>query len=145
MEFDLEQVWPSDWMRGTMELCVLRAISKGPTYGYSIAIDLESNGLGVVKGGTLYPLLGRLEKASYVRTYWGAGVGGPGRKFYELTDVGRTRLTEMTQLWDKFSSVVSTYLTGRTQVVPPSPEEYGETLVSQTVPCEPVIIAGGTR
>jgi len=132
-------------MRGFMELCVLRAISKGATYGYSIAIDLESNGLGAIKGGTLYPLLGRLERAKLVRTYWGAGEGGPGRKFYELTGTGRTRLTEMTELWSNFSSVVGTYLTGRAQIVPPSQEEYDETLVSQTVSSEPVTIAGGTR
>jgi len=141
MEFDLEQTWPSEWMRGFMEVCVLRAISHGPTYGYSIAIDLEANGFGVVKGGTLYPLLGRLEKAEWVRTYWGAGDGGPGRKFYELTNTGRTRLTEMTELWGRFSSTVSTYLTGPSPIVFPT-EEYGETLVSQTVPSEPVTIGG---
>jgi len=141
MEFDLEQSWPGEWMRGFMELCVLRAISKGPTYGYSIAIDLEANGFGVVKGGTLYPLLGRLEKAEWVRTYWGAGEGGPGRKFYELTNTGRTRLAEMTKLWGKFSYIVSAYLTGPAQIVFPQ-EEYGETLISQTVPSEPSTIGG---
>jgi len=112
VELDLEDTsWPAEWMRGVMELCVLRAIADGPTYGYAIAVALEKNGLGSPKGGTLYPLLGRLERAEWVRSFWGAGQGGPGRKFYELTAAGRTHLSEMTWVWGQFSESVSTYLT----------------------------------
>jgi len=111
MERELEMTpWPSEWMRGVMELCVLRAIAEGPTYGYAIAVTLDLHGLGAPKGGTLYPLLARCEQAQWVRSYWGAGEGGPGRKFYELTAAGRTRLAEMTQVWGRFSGSVSAYL-----------------------------------
>ena len=59
--------WPTEWLRGVLEVCVLRIISRGPTYGYAIASELTSAGLGTLKGGTLYPLLARCEQAGIVR------------------------------------------------------------------------------
>ena len=120
MENDLDQApWPTEWMRGVMELCVLRAIADGPTYGYAIAVSLESYRLGAIKGGTLYPLLGRLERDEWVVTYWGAGEGGPGRKFYELTQAGRDHLDELAKIWTVFSGVVTTYLSASSGVHDP--------------------------
>ncbi len=103
--------WPGEWLRGLMEVCVLRAVADGPTYGYAIALALEAAGLGAPKGGTLYPLLGRLEKAGWVGARWGAGDGGPGRKFYELTDAGRAHLAVVMEGWGRFSERVSHFLT----------------------------------
>jgi PadR family transcriptional regulator PadR len=54
-------------LRGVLELCVLGALRGGPSYGYALAQSLEQAGLGTVKGGTLYPLLGRLEASSWSR------------------------------------------------------------------------------
>jgi len=134
VEIDLEDTsWPAEWMRGVMELCVLRAIAEGPTYGYAIAVALDEHGLGSPKGGTLYPLLGRLERAEWVRSFWGAGQGGPGRKFYELTAAGRTHLQEMTWVWGQFSGSVSDYLTDPAQPFPDGDQEYASVLIgSQT-------------
>ena len=58
-----DQPWPSEWLRGVLEVCVLRVLADGATYGYAIASRLTDGGLGGVKGGTLYPLLSRLERA----------------------------------------------------------------------------------
>ena len=101
---------PSEWLRGVLELCVLRVLSGGATYGYAIASELERAGLGEVKGGTLYPLLGRLEKNALVTAEWRAGEGGPGRKYFELTDAGPARLAAGTSQWHGFARTVSTHL-----------------------------------
>ncbi|MFC7481033.1 PadR family transcriptional regulator [Luedemannella flava] len=77
-----ESRWPSEWLRGVLELCVLGVLADGPTYGYAIAQRLEEAGLGVVKGGTLYLLLARLEADGFVESSWQAGDGGPGRKYF---------------------------------------------------------------
>ncbi len=53
-------------MRGVLSLCVLRVVADGPTYGYAIAARLADAGLGTVKGGTLYPLLTRLQTEGLV-------------------------------------------------------------------------------
>ena len=97
-----QPTWPGDWLRGVLELCVLGVLADGPTYGYAIAQRLAEAGLGVVKGGTLYPLLTRLETEELVEATWRAGEGGPGRKFFELTTGGRAELTRRDVLWSEF-------------------------------------------
>ena len=91
--------WPGDWLRGVLEVCVLRVLADGPTYGYAIAGRLADAGLGAVKGGTLYPILTRLETDGLVTSSWEAGDGGPGRKFFALTDAGARTLAERTEQW----------------------------------------------
>jgi PadR family transcriptional regulator, regulatory protein PadR len=94
--------WPGDWLRGVLELCVLGALDGGPTYGYAIAQRLEQAGLGTVKGGTLYPLLARLEAERLVKSAWHAGDGGPGRKYFTLTAAGAAELAERSAQWARF-------------------------------------------
>ncbi|MGY2065871.1 PadR family transcriptional regulator [Blastococcus sp. SYSU DS0619] len=98
-----EDRWPGEWMRGVLSLCVLRVVADGPTYGYAIAARLADAGLGSVKGGTLYPILTRLEAEGLVSSSWEAGDGGPGRKFFALTDGGAQFLRERTELWQVFT------------------------------------------
>ena len=94
--------WPGDWLRGVLELCVLGALADGPTYGYAIAQRLDEVGLGAVRGGTLYPLLTRLEADKLVESSWHAGDGGPGRKYFTLTTAGEAALTTRSELWGRF-------------------------------------------
>ena len=107
-----EQPWPSDWLRGVLQLCVLRALVDDATYGYAIATRLADSGLGVVKGGTLYPLLIRLESAGFITAHWRAGDGGPGRKYYELTADGRRELSRLTEQWSRFTELTTAILAG---------------------------------
>jgi len=103
---------PSEWLRGVLELCVLRVMVEGPTYGYAIAAHLATAGFGDIKGGTLYPLLARLEKNQLVTVAWRSGDGGPGRKYVTLTDAGRAELHHGLRQWQAFSARVDSHLTG---------------------------------
>jgi hypothetical protein len=77
---------------------------------------------GDVKGGTLYPLPARLEKNSLVSTEWRAGEGGPGRKYFALTEAGRTGLEQGIAQWRTFSATVTDYpSTGITGNAPQPP------------------------
>ncbi|MFC8193612.1 PadR family transcriptional regulator [Cellulomonas sp. NPDC057328] len=111
--------WPGEWLRGVLTLCVLRVLADGPTYGYDIAQRLDAAGLGEVKGGTLYPLLGRLHTADLVREEWRPGDGGPGRKYYELTAAGRARLRRDAAEWARFADLTRTFVTGADADVAP--------------------------
>lgn len=104
------QEWPGEWLRGVLVQAVLRVLTDGPTYGYAIAARLDEAGLGEIKGGTLYPLLRRLEEAGDVSIEWRPGEGGPGRKYYEITADGRRRLEELLPRWQRFSSVMARLL-----------------------------------
>ncbi len=100
----------TQWLRGVLDLCVLSALTGGERYGYELAQQLEEAGLGKVKGGTLYPLLARLEKADHVATEWREGSQGPGRKYYLLTDSGRQYLNQQTADWTTFSGLLDQLL-----------------------------------
>lgn len=107
---DWAPAWPADWLRGALGVCVLHVVAGGPTYGYAIASALAEAGLGVIKGGTLYPLLARLEEAGLVTVEWRAGDGGPGRKFYALTDAGRAEHDRQTSDWRAFVQTTTTFI-----------------------------------
>ena len=105
--------WPGDWLRGVLEMAVLRVLANEPSsYGYAISVALDRNGLGTVKGGTLYPLLARLEQAAHVETRWEAGDGGPGRKYYTITDSGRAHLAATASAWSAFAGLATDFLRG---------------------------------
>ncbi|GIG29847.1 PadR family transcriptional regulator [Cellulomonas marina] len=105
-----DAAWPSEWLRGVLEPCVLRVLVEGPTYGYAIAERLDAAGLGRPKGGTLYPLLGRMEAAGHVTVEWRAGDGGPGRKYYALTAQGRDALADAASRWAAFTATTGAHL-----------------------------------
>lgn len=108
--------WPSDWMRAVLGVLTLRALEPGPSYGYAIIADLEANGMGVVKGGTLYPLLTRYERAGLVAVEWRPGEAGPGRKYFSLTDLGRRELDRVRAEWSRFAHRSTAYLDSTTPV-----------------------------
>ena len=92
----------TQWLRGILDLCVLGVLADGEYYGYAISQRLEQAGLGHIKGGTLYPLLARLEEAGLVTSHWTVGEQGPGRKYYALTQQGRSTFEEQALDWASF-------------------------------------------
>jgi PadR family transcriptional regulator PadR len=113
-----DAAWPTEWLRGALAVCALHVIAGGPTYGYAIAAALSDAGIGTVKGGTLYPLLGRLEEAGLVSVEWRAGDGGPGRKFYALTATGRQEHERQVAEWLSFTDVTRAFVADPTPASP---------------------------
>lgn len=107
-----EQRWPSDWIRAVLAPCILKLIqSRNETYGYQLVQDLRAWGLTGIVGGTVYPVLNRLENDGCLRSEWREGEGGPGRKFYSITPEGETWLRETSGAWQDFTARVSAVLT----------------------------------
>jgi PadR family transcriptional regulator, regulatory protein PadR len=102
-----EQPWPSDWMRSVLSLVVLAVVDEAETYGYAIAQRLHEAGLGTVKGGTLYPVLTRMEADGLLVSSWREGQGGPGRKFFSVTPAGRDELRRRAADWVTFTERAS--------------------------------------
>ncbi|MEV8589772.1 PadR family transcriptional regulator [Streptomyces sp. NPDC051180] len=100
----------SSWLKGVLDLLVLSCLTHGESYGYEIAKALAEAGLGEIKGGTLYPVLNRLEQAELVEAEFRAAERGPGRRYYRLTALGRTRLAEEGAAWTEFHRAVRTQL-----------------------------------
>lgn len=79
---------------------VLSAVEqRGTTHGYQVARHLANCALGDIKGGTLYPVLTRLEEQGLTTTRWVEGAGGPGRKLVEISPAGRDACAERQQQW----------------------------------------------
>ena len=91
---------------GSLDLCLLASLTDGESYGYELAQALEKAGLGAIQGGSLYPVLLRLERSSLVRTEWRTGESGPARKYYLLTAAGREMLARSTDDWSAFADTV---------------------------------------
>ncbi|MEV4182800.1 PadR family transcriptional regulator [Streptosporangium canum] len=100
----------ASWLKGVLDLLVLASLTAGENYGYEIAKDLAESGLGQIKGGTLYPVLNRLEEAGLVTAEFRATERGPGRRYYRLTDQGRQMLAEQGGLWLGFDESVRAVL-----------------------------------
>lgn len=107
-----ESEWPAQWLRGVLELCVLAQVCQQETYGYAIAQQLSEVGLGRVKGGTLYPILLRLEEDGLITAQWRDGEAGPGRKFFSATGRGHRELRDRAERWVAFAGITETILAG---------------------------------
>lgn len=100
-------------MRGVLSLCVLAVVAEQETYGYAVAQRLQGAGLGTVKGGTLYPVLTRLEQEGLLTSTWREGDGGPGRKFFAITAAGRAALHDQSADWLTFTERAAGLLPAR--------------------------------
>lgn len=100
----------ASWFKGVLDLLVLASLTDGESYGYDIAKQLGAAGFGQIKGGTLYPVLNRLEEAGLVAAEFRATAKGPGRRYYSLTAAGREVLAEQGELWLAFDGSVRAVL-----------------------------------
>jgi PadR family transcriptional regulator PadR len=98
------------WLRGVLELCVLGLLAKGESYGYELAQSLEAAGLGQIQGGTLYPVLLRLQRTGLVTASWRDGDAGPARKYYRMTEAGAEKLRHSAADWQAFAGGVGAIL-----------------------------------
>ena len=83
----------TELLRGVLDLCLLAVMDDEPAYGYEMTKRLRDRGLATVGEGSIYPLLGRLERDGLVETYRAASNGGPPRKYYRPSTTGRLALS----------------------------------------------------
>lgn len=91
--------------KGILEICVLVLLDKQDRYGYELVQKISDK--IEISEGSMYPLLRRLTKEGYFTTYLRESSEGPSRKYYKLTEQGRSYLHEQMQAWKEFSSAVN--------------------------------------
>lgn len=94
--------------KGILELCVLSVISKQDSYGYEI-IDQIKDKIPMSEG-TIYPMLRRLKNDKYLEDYTEQSESGPSRKYYKVTDEGKTYLHSQLEDYKKLVESVKTLL-----------------------------------
>ncbi len=100
----------SQLLKGILEGCILKIISKKETYGYELYNSIKTNGFDDLSEGTLYPLLIRLEKNNLLSSVSRDSPLGPKRKYYSLTKIGEEELIVFCNSWDKISKSVNKIL-----------------------------------
>jgi PadR family transcriptional regulator len=113
-----------EFLRGTLDVLILKALVWGPLHGYAITslIRRQSGDALLVEEGTLYPALWRLEKKKLLEAEWGLSENNRRAKFYRLTPEGRRQLRDEVKIWEAYAAAVAKVL-GATR--PPLPEEIG--------------------
>ncbi len=92
--------------RGVLEMCILSILEWEEAYPSDIIQKLKKSDLIVVEG-TLYPLLSRLKNAGLLDYYWQESNSGPPRKYYKITDKGKSSLSVLLAEWKAFVANVN--------------------------------------
>ena len=92
-----------------LDACVLAIVDKEDAYGYSLTQQIQS--VMDISESTLYPVLRRLQKANCLTTY-DQPYQGRNRRYYKITDQGRSRLLELLKEWQKYKEMVDCVLIG---------------------------------
>ena len=84
----------AELLPGTLDLLVLRTLTRGPLHGYGIAQRVKELSRDVLQVGesSLYPALQRLLLDGYVKAEWGASANNRRARYYTLTAAGRKQL-----------------------------------------------------
>ena len=102
----------TDFLRGTLDLMILKTLSWGPTHGYGVARWIEqcTDDVLRVEEGSLYPALHKLEAQGLISADWGITENNRRAKFYRLTAAGRKQLRTSRDSWARFAAAVGRVL-----------------------------------
>jgi PadR family transcriptional regulator, regulatory protein PadR len=105
--------YKSELLQGTLDLLILRTLDAGDAmhgWGISQRIAQRSRDVLTVNQGSLYPALHRLEAQGLIEAEWGVSENNRQAKFYKLTRVGRRKLADETEYWERFTAAVGLVL-----------------------------------
>jgi PadR family transcriptional regulator PadR len=102
----------TDLMQGTLELLILKTLSRDSMHGYGIAQRIHEavEDLLKVEDGSLYPALYRMEERGWISSDWGLSENNRRAKFYKLTRAGRKQLESEAANWQRVSQAVTRIL-----------------------------------
>jgi transcriptional regulator len=102
----------TDLLKGTLDLLILKTLELEPRHGVAVAdrIAQITRGTFVVKPGSLFPALHRLENDGYIIGEWGETAEGRRAKVYTLSRAGRTQLGIEKRNWLKISAAMGQVL-----------------------------------
>jgi PadR family transcriptional regulator, regulatory protein PadR len=103
---------PTDLLRGTLDLLILKKLSGAPLHGWALAqrIEQQSESILRVGQGSLYPALQRLEDQGWIASEWGPTTQNRPVRLYHLTASGRRALANETKSWRQYVHAVALIL-----------------------------------
>jgi transcriptional regulator len=94
---------------GTLDMLILKTLSRGELHGYGIAQYIQRASADVlrVEEGALYPALHRLEVRGWLKSAWGVSDNNRRAKYYRLSALGRRQLERESDFWHRVSTAVT--------------------------------------
>ncbi|MFB6467883.1 PadR family transcriptional regulator [Cytobacillus sp. Hz8] len=86
-------------LKGVLEGCVLSIIKEQRVYGYELVQMMRNYGFTTMVGGTIYPLMQKLEKQGLIKSTELASPDGPNRKYFFITPEGEHQLEDFKEQW----------------------------------------------
>jgi transcriptional regulator len=95
-------------LQGTLDMLILKALSRGPQHGYGIGLRIQemSDDVLRVEEGSLYPALYRVERQGWMTSEWGISENNIKAKFYKLTRAGRKQLDVEEENWRRLANAI---------------------------------------
>ncbi len=106
-------------MTAGLDICLLAMIAERDRYGYELIKNLESEGLRLVKEGSVYPMLRRMEKEGLIESRVAPSTDGPPRKYYRILPRGDELLVAWANGFIEFTDSVRGILERRMNLDPP--------------------------
>jgi len=103
---------PPDLLPGTLDLLVLRTLTRGPLHGYGIAQRVKEISEEVLQVGesSLYPALQRLMLDGCVKAEWGVSENNRRARFYTLTAAGQKYLAAERKEFERIVAAIQLVL-----------------------------------
>ena len=99
----------SDLLPGTLDMLVLRVLSRGELHGWGITQKLEqlSQSALQVDEGSLYPSLYRMEEKGWLEGESKLTENNRRARYYTLTRAGRKQLETEEESWDRTAAIIA--------------------------------------
>ncbi len=84
----------SDFLPGTLEMLILKTLSRAPNHGFGIAQHIQEVSQDALRigEGSLYPALQRLLLNEFVEAEWDVTENNRRARYYRITAAGRKQL-----------------------------------------------------
>ena len=102
----------AELMKGTLDLLVLKTLALEPRHGVGVADRIKqiSASTFVVRPGSLFPALHRLEEEGFIRGEWSETPEGRRAKYYRITPAGQRQLATEKKNWARIVSAIGLIL-----------------------------------
>src|SRR5438876_4266377 len=102
----------SDLMPGTLDMLILKTLTRAPQHGYGIALSIKrlSQDVLTVEEGSLYPALQRLLLQGWVKAEWKKTETNRRARYYTLTAAGRKQLGAELSQFDQMIAAIGRVL-----------------------------------
>jgi PadR family transcriptional regulator, regulatory protein PadR len=100
---------PTSLLQGTLDLLILKSLIASEMHGLGISRRIQqiTGGTFVVKPGSLFPALHRMEEEGWISSFWGESENKRRAKYYRLTKAGRKQLEAETERWGRITWAIA--------------------------------------